>query len=70
MAHHQTDDFAEPTSGDARRMVFQSVHMLLEGDWQRPWKADERRHSRLVLIGRGLDAAALAAGFAACAAQP
>ena len=25
MAHHQTDDFAEPTSGDARRMVIAGV---------------------------------------------
>jgi G3E family GTPase len=53
---------------DPRRMVFQAVHMVLEGDWQRPWHADEHRHSRLVFIGRGLDAAALRAGFEDCAA--
>ncbi len=52
--------------GDERRMVFQSVHRVLEGDWQRPWHSDELRHSRLVFIGRNLDAAALRAGFNAC----
>ncbi len=55
-------------AGDARRMVFQSVHMVLEGDWQRPWREGETRCSRLVFIGRALDAAALQAGFEACAA--
>jgi G3E family GTPase len=55
-------------AGDERRMVFQAVHMILEGDRQRPWRADEARSSRLVFIGRRLDAAALQAGFDACAA--
>jgi G3E family GTPase len=54
--------------GEDRRLVFQAVHMLLEGELQRPWKAGEARHSRLVFIGRDLDAQALQAGFAACAA--
>ena len=54
-------------AGDPRRLVFQSVHMILEGDWQRPWRADEHRHSRLVFIGRRLDHAALRAAFEACA---
>jgi G3E family GTPase len=55
-------------AGDGRRLVFQAVHMLLEGDSQRPWRAGEVRSSRLVFIGRRLDAAALQAAFAACAA--
>ncbi len=55
-------------AGDERRLVFQSVHMLMEGDFQRPWRADERRESRLVFIGRNLDAVALRAGIASCAA--
>ncbi len=55
-------------AGDDRRMVFQSVHMILEGDWQRPWRFNEQRHSRLVLIGRKLNGAALQASFDACAA--
>jgi G3E family GTPase len=53
-------------AGDDRRMVFQSVHMILEGDWQRPWRAGEARQSRLVFIGRKLDAHALQAGFDNC----
>ena len=54
--------------GEDRRLVFQAVHMILEGDLQRPWRADERRWSRLVFIGRNLDEAALRRGFEACAA--
>ena len=53
---------------EARRYVVQGVHMLLEGDLQRAWRADETRDSRLVLIGRGLDRAALERGFASCIA--
>ena len=56
--------------GHARRMVFQSVHGVLEGDWQRSWREGEHRHSRLVFIGRQLDAAALQAGLDRCAANP
>ena len=56
--------------GEARRMVVQGVHMLLEGDLQRPWRPDEPRSSRLVFIGRGLDAALLQAGLDGCAAAP
>jgi G3E family GTPase len=55
-------------AGDARRLVFQSVHMLLEGDFQRPWRDGEARSSRLVFIGRHLDRALLSAGFNRCIA--
>ena len=55
-------------AGEDRRLVFQAVHMILEGDLQREWGADERRWSRAVFIGRDLDEAALRAGFEACAA--
>jgi len=54
--------------GENRRLVFQAVHMILEGDLQREWGATERRWSRAVFIGRDLDEAALKAGFEACAA--
>ena len=54
--------------GEDRRMVFQAVHMILEGDLQREWGATERRWSRAVFIGRDLDEAALKAGFERCAA--
>ncbi|MDH5556413.1 MAG: GTP-binding protein [Alphaproteobacteria bacterium] len=55
-------------AGDDRRLVFQAVHMMLEGDFQRLWKPGERRRSVLVFIGRNLNEAALRAGFEACAA--
>ncbi|THD78019.1 MAG: GTP-binding protein [Phenylobacterium sp.] len=55
--------------GEERRLVFQAVHMILEGDFQRDWRADEHRYSRLVFIGRNLDEAALRQGFEACIAQ-
>jgi G3E family GTPase len=54
--------------GEDRRLVFQAVHMILEGDLQRPWRDDEPRTSRMVFIGRNLDPAVLKAGFEACAA--
>jgi G3E family GTPase len=54
--------------GEDRRLVFQAVHMMLEGDLQRPWREDETRESRAVFIGRDLDAGSLRAGFEACAA--
>jgi G3E family GTPase len=53
---------------DPQRFVLQGVHMVLDGDHQRDWKADEKRESRLVFIGRELDAAAIERGFLACVA--
>jgi G3E family GTPase len=40
--------------------------MLLEAEFQREWRPEEPRFSRLVFIGRNLDRRALAAGLAAC----
>jgi G3E family GTPase len=54
--------------GDERRLVFQAVHMILEGDFQRDWKPGEDRTSRMVFIGRNLDEALLRVGFQSCAA--
>jgi G3E family GTPase len=54
--------------GEDRRLVFQAVHMILEGDFQRPWGPEETRWSRAVFIGRDLDRESLKAGFEACAA--
>jgi G3E family GTPase len=51
---------------DDRRFVIQGVHMLLEGDRQRPWQAGEKRESRLVFIGRNLPKDLLEQGFQAC----
>jgi G3E family GTPase len=53
-------------AGDERRLVFQAVHMILEGDFQRPWSDKDTRESRMVFIGRDLDEAALRTGFEAC----
>jgi len=54
--------------GEDRRLVFQAVHMILEGDLQKPWGDKERRWSRAVFIGRDLNEAELKAGFEACTA--
>lgn len=53
---------------DPERYVVQGVHMIIEGDHQRPWKPEEKRESRLVFIGRELDATALRAEFENCQA--
>lgn len=53
---------------DADRYVVQGVHMILEGDHQRPWKEQEKRESRLVFIGRNLDRERLTRTFEACQA--
>jgi G3E family GTPase len=50
-------------AGDNRRLVFQAVHMILEGDFQGEWAGDDKRYSRMVLIGRNLDEAKLREGF-------
>jgi G3E family GTPase len=55
-------------SGDDRRYVVQGVHMIVEGDHQRVWKANEKRDSRLVFIGRKLDRELLRTGMEACVA--
>jgi len=54
--------------GSDKRFVFQAVHMIKDGDFQRPWRPDEKRFSRLVLIGRDLDGKQLQQGFDACRA--
>ena len=53
---------------DDDRYVVQGVHMIVEGDHQRPWKDGEKHESRLVFIGRKLKQADLQAGFDACKA--
>ena len=51
---------------DDRRFVFQGVHMILDGDHQRPWNEGEKRESRIVFIGRNLPHDAIKTGFAGC----
>lgn len=54
---------------DDDRYVMQGIHMLLEGDHQRPWKADEKRLTRLVFIGRDLPRDIIENGFRQCTAE-
>ncbi len=51
---------------DPERFVFQGVHMILDGDHQRPWHDSEKRESRVVFIGRNLPEDRIRSGFAAC----
>ena len=53
---------------DDERFVFQGVHMILDGDHQRPWNKDEKRESRIVFIGRNLPGKKIAEGFESCIA--
>jgi G3E family GTPase len=53
---------------DPERFVFQGVHMILDGDHQRVWGADENRASRIIFIGRNLSEHRIRAGFEACVA--
>jgi G3E family GTPase len=55
--------------GQDRRYVFQGIHMVMDSEWGAPWAADERRSSRLVFIGRNLDAGELEGAFKACTAS-
>jgi G3E family GTPase len=53
---------------DDQRFVFQGVHMILDGDHQRPWKKEEKRDSRIVFIGRNLPEEQIRQGFENCVA--
>jgi G3E family GTPase len=55
--------------GDDERFVFQGVHMILDGDHQRPWRKDEKRDSRIVFIGRNLPEDKIRQGFETCIAD-
>jgi len=54
-------------NGEARRYVFHGVHMIFDGQLERPW-GSAARVNRLVFIGRKLDRAELEAGFESCIA--
>jgi G3E family GTPase len=53
---------------DPERFVFQGVHMILDGDHQRPWNDGEKRESRVVFIGRTLPEEKIRKGFESCVA--
>ena len=56
-------------SGESRRFVFQAVHMTVYSGLDRAWGQDEARDSRLVFIGRGLDADEFRAELGYCLAD-
>jgi G3E family GTPase len=53
---------------DDERFAFQGVHMILDGDHQRPWNEGEKRESRIIFIGRNLPQEKIKAGFEGCLA--
>jgi G3E family GTPase len=55
-------------AGQDKQFVVQAVHMLMEGNLTKPWGPNEKRESRLVFIGRNIDAAELRQQFDACIA--
>ena len=52
-------------AGESERFVFQGVHMLFDGQADRPW-GNEPRHNQLVFIGRNLDGNTMRREFEAC----
>jgi G3E family GTPase len=54
--------------GEDRRYVFHGVHMMFDGQLERPWPAGVSRQNSLVFIGRKLDRQELEAGFHSCLA--
>ena len=56
--------------GEERRYVFHGVHMMFDGQLERPWPAGATRQNTLVFIGRKLDREELEAGFHGCIASP
>lgn len=56
-------------ANDPRKLVFHGVHMMVEGDFQRPWAASEQRQTKIVWIGRNLDYQSLQAGLDQCRAR-
>ncbi len=55
--------------GQANRMIFQGVHMLMGGTPGKPWAADEVRDSKMVFIGRNLPKRIFVEGLAYCVAD-
>jgi G3E family GTPase len=52
-------------AGEESRFVFQGVHMLFDGQAEKPW-GDTPRLNQLVFIGRNLDEETITKGFDAC----
>lgn len=52
------------------KFVYQSVHMLCNGEFIEPWGEGETRTSKFTFIGKELDHTALRAGIMECIASP
>ena len=50
--------------------MYHSVHEIFTDSWEDSWADGETRASKLVFIGKGLDANELAASFNRCLASP
>jgi len=55
--------------GNAHRVVFQGVHMLMGGDLGRAWGKDEKRSSTMVFIGKNLPQDLFMKGLERCLAE-
>jgi len=55
--------------GQAQRMIFQGVHMLMGGSAGKPWGPGEKRESKMVFIGRNLPKKIFVEGLAYCVAD-
>lgn len=56
--------------GHEERFVFQGVHMMFDGSFQKKWVEGEKRMSKFIFIGRKLDKEKLRKGFMDCIAKP
>ncbi|MDI9348566.1 MAG: GTP-binding protein [Candidatus Symbiobacter sp.] len=54
--------------GEAKRLVFQAVHMQFRIGFGQNWRPRDKRQNQLVFIGRNLDEPALRRSFMACLA--
>jgi len=54
--------------GNARRVVFQGVHMMMGGDLGKPWAKGEKKASIMVFIGKKLPRDLFIAGLEQCLA--
>jgi G3E family GTPase len=55
--------------GNARRVVFQGVHMMMGGDLGKPWGKGEKKGSVMVFIGKRLPKDIFIAGMEQCLAK-
>jgi G3E family GTPase len=55
--------------GNARRVVFQGVHMMMGGDLGKPWGKGEKKESVMVFIGKQLPKDIFLAGMEECLSQ-